>query len=565
MKRSQSFLVLLLLVLFTTGLCGPVVSGPAAVEAAFPPGAEAAGDSSLTLPVVTEDTASFLLESVPSPRLGASGGEWTVIGLSRSGCSVPDGYFDDYYQRIASQVKSQEGILHERKYTEYSRLILALTAIGRDPSDVEGFNLLTPLGDFEKTTWQGINGAIFALLALDCGNYELPPCPGAAVQASRDLYIADVLERQLPDGGFALSGSVSEADVTAMALQALAHYQERPEVAAAVERGVNCLSALQDSQGGYESWGSANLESSAQVLIALCELGIDVNDQRFIKDGHTVIDSMLDLYTPGQGFQHTGDGTGVNGMATEQAFCALVSWQRVSNGESSLYNMARASSPASVESQGQLPPSSSNSGLPECHPDINVPPVSVVAPAFTDVTGHPCLAAIEALASRGIIKGLTAHSFAPDQTMTRAEFAAIITRALGLPRAEASVFQDVAPESWYAADVSTACHYAIVGGNSEGLFLPELTITREEAAVMVARAAALCGFNTSLNESAINLELNQFDDYASVSPWARSSLAFCFQQEILPDQAMEIEAARVASRAEIADMVYRLLVQAELL
>lgn len=102
------------------------------------------------------------------------------------------------------------------RYTEYSRLILALTAIGRDPQNVGGYDLLLPLADLEKTTAQGVNGAAFALLALDCGGYELPQNSAAAVQATRDGYVDAILTRQNADGGWSLGGGASDPDLTAM-------------------------------------------------------------------------------------------------------------------------------------------------------------------------------------------------------------------------------------------------------------------------------------------------------------------------------------------------------------
>ena len=120
-----------------------------------------------------EETGAYL-QAQTAPTAGSIGGEWAVIGLARSGYPVPANYFDDYYARVEKYVKDCAGVLHERKYTEYSRVILALTAIGRDPANVAGYNLLTPLGDFEKTIWQGLNGPIWALLALDSGNYPVP-------------------------------------------------------------------------------------------------------------------------------------------------------------------------------------------------------------------------------------------------------------------------------------------------------------------------------------------------------------------------------------------------------
>ena len=173
-----------------------------------------------------QSSAAFMLSSVKSPEVGSIGGEWAVIGLARSGYSVPADYYDEYYTRVEKYVKNCSGVLHERKYTEYSRVILALTAIGRDPSKVAGYNLLTPLGDFEKTIWQGLNGPIWALIALDSGNYDIPKNSAAKTQATRQLYIDEILNNQMKDGGWSLTGTGdSDVDITAMALQALAKYQ----------------------------------------------------------------------------------------------------------------------------------------------------------------------------------------------------------------------------------------------------------------------------------------------------------------------------------------------------
>ena len=109
-----------------------------------------------------QSSAAFMLSSVKSPEVGSIGGEWAVIGLARSGYSVPADYYDEYYTRVEKYVKNCSGVLHERKYTEYSRVVLALTAIGRDPSNVAGYNLLEPLGDMNFLGMQGNNGPIWA-------------------------------------------------------------------------------------------------------------------------------------------------------------------------------------------------------------------------------------------------------------------------------------------------------------------------------------------------------------------------------------------------------------------
>ena len=114
-----------------------------------------------------ERTAKYLKSAVPEPGYGSLDGDWIVFGLARAGADLSDGYFDRYYTAVEAAVQAADGTLDENRYTEYSRLILALTAIGRDPQNVGGYDLLLPLADLEKTTAQGVNGAAVALLALD--------------------------------------------------------------------------------------------------------------------------------------------------------------------------------------------------------------------------------------------------------------------------------------------------------------------------------------------------------------------------------------------------------------
>lgn len=243
-----------------------------------------------------QGSAAYMVSAVKAPEVGSIGGEWAIIGLARSGYAVPANYYEDYYARVEKYVKNCSGVLHERKYTEYSRVILALTAIGRDPSKVAGYNLLMPLGDFEKTIWQGMNGPIWALIALDSGNYDIPKNPAAKTQATRQLYIDEIIKNQMKDGGWSLTGTGdSDVDISAMALQALAKYQDQKAVKTATDKALTYLSKAQDSKGGYASWGTTNVESVAQVVVALCELGISLDDSRFVKNGHTLTENLLSV------------------------------------------------------------------------------------------------------------------------------------------------------------------------------------------------------------------------------------------------------------------------------
>lgn len=288
---------------------------------------------------VLQTTAQWLQKMVPEAGYGSIGGEWLILGLAQSGLDIPERYFTNYGETVAAYTAQREGVLHDRKYTEYSRVVLAWTAIGRDATDVGGFNLLQPLADFDQTIFQGVNGAVFALLALDCGNYTIPENIGSGRQATRELYVDYLLTAQTSDGGWSLSGDAGEVDLTAMALQALAKYQDRPDVAKAVEKGLSLLSQRQNEDGGFTAYGAECSESIAQVLVALTELGLPVSDGRFVKNGRSLPDRLMDFHTEEGAFCHTLDG-GADLMATEQCFYALVSVARQQQGLSSLYTMS---------------------------------------------------------------------------------------------------------------------------------------------------------------------------------------------------------------------------------
>ena len=289
--------------------------------------------------------STYLTAAVSAPRYGSLGGEWTVLALARGGADTETAYFTDYYAALEQTVREANGVLSERKYTEYSRVTLALSALGKDARDVAGYDLTLPLGDFEKTKAQGMNGAIYALLALDSRDYPMPQNAAASTQATRQLYVDAILAAQLANGGWSFMGEDADPDLTAMALQALAKYREQSSVQLAANRALVCLSAMQNADGGFSSWGSENAESCAQVLLALNALGLDADDSRFVKNGHSVLDALLTYQNADGGFCHERGGE-TNLMASEQAACALASLVRAERGESGLYRMAALMQPA---------------------------------------------------------------------------------------------------------------------------------------------------------------------------------------------------------------------------
>lgn len=276
-------------------------------------------------------------ETVTEPQFGTIAGEWSVLCLARSGFYDKDStYFSDYYNRIVdtvNEIAADNGALHNVKSTENARLILALSAIGRDAQSVGNYNLTQPFNDFHWIKKQGINGPIFALIALDTNDYQ------TADASIRQQCIDFILEKELEGGGWALSGNTPDADMTAMALQSLARYREIADVDSAIERGITVLSEMQNENGGFSSWGTVNSESIAQVITACTALGIDPDtDERFMKNG-SAVDALLSFYdNSSEMFSHTlGDGG--NAMATDQCSYALIAYLRDLNGENALYDM----------------------------------------------------------------------------------------------------------------------------------------------------------------------------------------------------------------------------------
>lgn len=257
-----------------------------------------------------ELTARYFLSKLPD---GASCADWVADALDAGGYKVPDNYFKDYLAAVSARVKAADGILSARKYTEYSVAVIGVTAAGGDASRVAGYDLTSPLGDFDAVTRQGLNGPVFALIALDRGGYK---------SDMRTEYVDYILSRELPDGGWAFSGNDPDPDMTAMALRSLAPYLDSEDVSDAADRALARLSALQLPNGGYRSFGKENSESSAQVVIALAALGIAPDDARFVKNGSSALDALLAYAGSDGSFRHTPDGD-ADMIATTQAFAAL--------------------------------------------------------------------------------------------------------------------------------------------------------------------------------------------------------------------------------------------------
>lgn len=325
-------------------------------------------DLMANLDTIYKTTGDFMA-TLGTPTVNSTGGEWMVIGLARSGRTVPAGYYDNVVEYVKAKADANER-LHPTKVTDNARVILALTAIGKDVTNVGGHNLLKGLDSMDYVQAQDINGPIFTLIALDSHNY---PTMG---DVTREKLIQVILDAQLNDGGWDLSAENADPDLTAMAIQALAPYYKTNEtVKAAVDKALEALSALQRTDGGFDSWGTVNSESCAQVIVALTALGIDPTaDSRFVKNSHTVLDALAGFYVTGGGFRHTADGER-NDMATEQGYYALAAYYRFANTQTRLYDM----SDVTIQTGGSNAPATGDTGVLVW---VIALPVTILAAAF---------------------------------------------------------------------------------------------------------------------------------------------------------------------------------------
>jgi len=380
--------------------------------------------------------------------------DWAALIAARAG--LPASILDTakHYVNFVSHVQTKSGVLSETKYTEYSRSILAIGAAGYDPAHVYGYDLLTPLRDVEKTAAQGITGTAYGLLALASA--------GVSDQALLSDYAAGLLGAQLSDGGWALSGTVSDPDVTAIVLQALSLVREQSGVSDAITAGLACLSQLQLANGGFKSYGAESCESAAQVLIALCQLGVSPDDARFVKDTSPV-GALLGYQLEDGSFAHTAGGE-TNRMATLQAALALTALTLAENGEM-LFDFSDA------------------------------------AVTYSDLDGHADAEIITRLSACGVVSGMGDGTFLPDKTMTRAEFCAIAVRALALAQSVSDHFADVPTDRWYAPYIGAAFGQGIILGRSDDSFDPEGLITDVEAQIIVSRCAVLLKTAESSDEN----------------------------------------------------------------
>jgi len=321
-----------------------------------------------------------------------------------------------------------------------------LLAKGEDLSDFNGIDVIEKIYNSENMEKQGINGPIFALILKNTGNFNID---GYTYNEEKLKEI--VLSAQNSDGGFGLTkGDKSDIDITAMALTALSYYNETEKV----EKAIKYLTIERTPDGEYRQNNEVTSESISQVIIALSGLGIDVKkDVRFIVKGKNLIDLLMAFKTGDNSFSHL-KGREANDIATEQAILALTAYNSYIEGRGSVFDFSKTEH---------------------------------MFKDFYDISEWAA-AGVKLAYERGILRGNDNNEFLPKNGITRAELTAVIIRLKGYEILDSdSVFQDVNNGDWYAPYVMTAYENGIMNGVSATEFAPQDIVTREQLAVILYR------------------------------------------------------------------------------
>lgn len=272
---------------------------------------------------------------------GSVVGDWYAIALNRLGfCDDYNAYLNALKDNVTERYKDEER-LSSQKATEWHRISLAVISCGGNPQDIGGINLIND-GVFNRgldvpLDKQGINGCIWALITADSLNFAEPN----NCFDTREKIINKILSSQLSDGSYSVDGENPDTDITAMAVTSLSPYcKDNKTVSKSVNNALDYLQKAQNDNGGFSSTDGENCESTAQVLIALCSMGVAVEtDSRFIKNGNTIIDRLLSYQNADGGFCHIKDGESEQ-ISTQQALCGLASYYRFLNKMKTLYDFS---------------------------------------------------------------------------------------------------------------------------------------------------------------------------------------------------------------------------------
>ena len=301
------------------------------------------GGASVSKVTGLEESIKHGMDNLYAPNSAVVGNEWGIFTLARAGHKFTTAEINQYVESVNKSVNKKLANGREPSPTDYATIVLALTSLGQDPRTVCDVNFIEKLynnKNLRNPAYYTSNMLMWTLLALDSHNYEVP----ANAANSRDQIIAELLKYQRSNGGFNLviagEDDANMLDVTAMAIQALVKYQDKPEVKKAIEKGVEYINKRITPNAGFVNEGDENSCTTAQIIVALAALKVNVLDPNsgFVRNGQNII-SRIQKFEREGGFVLIEDGRKADGMSTYQVTYALEAFRRYQNNENTLYDM----------------------------------------------------------------------------------------------------------------------------------------------------------------------------------------------------------------------------------
>jgi hypothetical protein len=477
--------------------------------------AGAAGTLTADLEKIRKEAADWIISQTVFDVYD-SFNDWDAFALVRTGREVPDSYLETLNQHITDQQGSF------RLVTDYARTILALSALGKDAGSVSGYHLLDSLINHERMLAQGINGPAYTLLALDAIDYMIPD----DARWNRESLLEWMLDQQKRDGGFSLDqnpAAPGDVDITAVVLQAFSRYQDDAAVKAATEKAVKWLI----------NQPMNSTESVAQTMIALSVLQLDLMEEMFIREENSLLDQLTHYHNTDGGFAHTLGG-GSDQLATQQALMALTAYERYLNEAPDLFNLKEID----IEQEEQTA--------------VTEEPVTVIVLADEAHISAWALEWVKKAVAYGLMSGVSAEElrFDPQRELTRAEFAVLMAKLheADMSLDETAVFQDVQPGSWYYGHVMTARKNGWMSGVSGDTFAPHRSISRQEMAVVLAKALMLTAEN----------EMAQPTDLDEAAEWAKEPVDLVYQHRLMVGDGQRFMPRSVVTREMAAVIMVKL-------
>lgn len=261
--------------------------------------------------------------------------DWTAFTLARDFAEVPAEYEAYINEAVANSYDSLFP-------SDISRIVLGTTACGLDAADIGGKDLLAALAAVDYASQIYLSSLAFPLIAM---NFK---ADFSFDEATKETIVNTILAAQQPDGGWSYCsqdlygyGIYTDPDDTAMAIQALApYYETNDEVKAAVDSALAYLKASIGGTGAVLSYGSPSGESTAQVVLALCALGMDPLSAEYTVEGKTLLDGLLSFVTENGGalnYKSVEDP-----LTTYQVLQGLEAIERFQNGKVSVFTYDEA-------------------------------------------------------------------------------------------------------------------------------------------------------------------------------------------------------------------------------